>query len=160
MLRILIVSVLLFCCSVHAQTNEFGARYGIQYTPTDYFFQVACLTSRSNFQKNPFLGLGINRTFFQQRLYPEIGFQFAYIANNQQIRVLPYAQISISRLKVTDDNAHYWLNNELGIRIESHKNRDFGIQFGYRNLDEFWMLNKNGYSTISYGFTAGIYFKP
>lgn len=160
MLRRLIFSLMLFSCSGYAQTREFGARYGIEYTPTDYFLQVSCLASSGKFQKNPFLGLGINRTFFQQRIYPEIGYQLAYIANQQQIRILPYAQISLTRLKITDDNAHYWLNNELGIRLESHKKHDFGIQFGYRNLNEFWMLNKNGYSSISYGFTTGIYFKP
>ena len=160
MLRTLPFLLLLFSYSAKAQTNEFGVRYGIEYTPTDYFLQVSCLSERPKFQLAPFIGLGINRTFFQQRIYPEIGYQFAYIANRQQIRVLPYAQVSLTRLKITDDNAHYWLNNELGLRLESHKKHDFGIQIGYRNLNEFWMFDKNGHSSVAYGFTTGIYFKP
>jgi len=159
MLRFALISSLFYCFSfnIHAQDRDFGISIGLTYTPTDFFVKAACNITDKRFQKSPFLALGINRTFFQQRLYPEIGFQFSYIINDQKIRLLPYAQMSIARLKITNDNAHYWLNNELGIRLEWHNKRDFGIQFGYRNLNEFWSFNKRLDKAFDFGFTTGIY---
>lgn len=143
-----------------AQVDESaGIRQTLIYSPTDYFYQLACVSKYGRFQTVPFFGFGINRTIFQQRFYPEAGFQFAYITSSRRLRALPYVQLSANRLRITDNNAHYWINGELGMRVEFHNERDFGVQVGYRSLNEFWRLNKQTDHSNGFGYTAGIYFK-
>lgn len=160
MLKSVLIIFMFSPFAVNAQVDETsGIRHTLLYSPTDYFYQLACVSNRNHYQFVPFLGFGINRTIFQQRFYPEAGFQLAYITSQRKLRVLPYAQLSISRLRITNENAHYWLNGELGLRAEFHHKNDFGIQVGYRCLNELWRLNKNMYHATGFGLTAGIYLK-
>jgi hypothetical protein len=160
MLKFILVFSALSSLMVSAQVDEkIGVRHTLVYSPTDYFYQVSCVSSGSRFQRVPFIGFGINRTIFQQRFYPEIGFQFAYLTTHRKLRILPYAQLSVNRLRITDNNAHYWVNSELGLRAEFHARHDFGIQAGYRNLNEFWRLDKKTNHSTGFGYTVAIYIK-
>ena len=73
--------------------------------------------------------------------------------------MLPYTQLSANRLRITNNSAHYWINGELGVRAEFHNKSDFGIQIGYRILNELWRLNKTMDHSTGFGYTAGIYLK-
>lgn len=159
MLRGLFVLFLFASSQLSAQMNEHGgAKIAVAYNPLDFFARVYCVPSSSKqLALHPYLGLGINRTFFQQRLFPELGGQLSYSINKTgPVRFIPYAQVSFMRLKVTSDNAHYWENNEVGLRIELHKKHDYGVQFGYINMIEFWSKRN---SAAYYGITGGMYFK-
>ncbi len=162
MLRVLCVPFFLLSFNLSAQLNEHGgAKVAVAYHPLDFFARVYCVSPTTKpWACHPYVGFGINRTIFQQRLFPELGMQISY-SNNKQgpIRFIPYAQVSFMRLKVTTENAHYWENSELGLRIELHKSHDYGIQFGYTNSIEFWSVNHQGNNAFYYGLTAGAYFK-
>jgi len=162
MLRVLFVLFLFVSVNLSAQVNEHGgAKFAVAYNSLDFFARIYCVPPNSKkLVVHPYLGFGINRTVFQQRFFPEVGGQLSYSINKQGfIRIIPYAQVSFMRLKLTNENAHYWENNELGMRIEFHKNHDYGLQIGYMNSFEFWSENHQLNHASYYGFTGGVYFK-
>src|SRR6218665_428352 len=157
MQKILLVLFLVFYSQVQAQ-DPIRSRKIVEanYTPTDFFIHYAAACG--NIHHTLLLGFGINRTVFQKRFYPEIGYQ--YIKDFKLLNgvyIAPYGRLTFNRLKVTTAGAHYWINPELGCNLEFGNSKRIGIGAGYRSLFEFWRENKQTERSTDFGLTGNIY---
>lgn len=59
------------CCNLNAQKKDLLCAI-IQYHPTDFFGSIGVQREFQQIGYNFNFGCGINRTFFQQRLYPKV----------------------------------------------------------------------------------------
>ncbi len=158
MKQLLLVFSFIFYNQVSAQ-DSIQIRHIIEfsYTPVDFFLNYKASCGNPNHAV--IVGFGINRTVFQQRFYPQLGYQYSKqfkIIN--AIHIKPYAQLTVSRLKVSTAGAHYWLNPELGCNLEFGQKRRIGAGAGYRTLFEFWRDNKQGNRSIDYGVAVNLYY--
>lgn len=157
-MRFLVALFVVFQIGTLTAQQTGGARVMVNYTPTDFFVEMSCYSRKAKTESYGFMGLGINRTVFQGRFYPEIGIHYAYTPFTSGFRPFVYGQLSFSRLRISNASAHYWVNPEIGIRLDYQKKKPIGITLGYRYMREMWRYDKKGYGSNAFGPVAGIYF--
>ncbi len=91
-----------FVSSISAQENDKSVSLLFNYHPSDFFvggtFQVIKKSNQFSFGAQ----LGVNRTFFQKRIYPKINFQYSKICQfNSFFGGQVSSRIAISSLNVS-----------------------------------------------------------
>ncbi len=143
-----------FALNVHSQIQDstnpkrkliLGAHF--QYHPYDFFLVTSLSLQKKQMNHEIRFGTGINRTFFQQRFYPQLSYHFSYsFIENRSFNIFAFARSSFSCLRFQATNTKpltKWVDGTFG----------FGVLYGTRNrigcsigVGPSWEFNYN--STI------------
>lgn len=161
-MRIILIFLFLSIFKVSAQNerNSFvGASF--QYNSLDFFLAINYSSQIRKFEFNGGLGVGINRTFFQQRLFPMIGISGSYyFLNRPKFQLGPTIIFQSSLLKVNSKTANLNYYNQLsggytfafGNRLKVYQSIFYGF-----NFESYYSTFLNKYNTLKgYKFSAQI----
>lgn len=149
MFRLLFIFLFLF--SIHqnsiAQDSLFrkvDVHFGM--TRMDFFTGVQYSMQVHQWQPFVMLETGINRTFFQNRIYPRVSLGSAYFfLKKGKYKFGPQVSYSYSVLRINKNTSHYHQWNEvyLGSRIE------FGSKFRFTNVISGGWMNERFYNQLT-----------
>ena len=140
-----------FGLSMKAQTldsltkkKQFLLGVHFQYHPYDFFLVPSFSLQKNQFKNEIRFGIGINRTFFQQRFYPQLTYQFSYtFIEQKQFSMYAFARASFYRLNfqfVNSNKATKWLDGLFGFGLLYGKRNQIGCSVG---VGPSWELNYN-----------------
>ncbi|ASS48989.1 MAG: hypothetical protein A3D31_05355 [Candidatus Fluviicola riflensis] len=131
--------ILLLCCSsvfsLKAQDSTIY-RVGIQtiYHPYDLFSGFQAEREKGAHQHQIGLSVGVVTTFFQQRLYPQIYYQYGFhLVKKRWLQTGPLMRISAATLHFNKQSSHGWLYQEeafLGAYVGTGNRSRFGLSAG------------------------------
>lgn len=98
----LLVFFLFFSCLSLAQNDLQQAKLGLRFNRLDFFVESSIVFQKIKVKHELGLGLGINRSFFQKRLFPELCYTLS--TNFTQFKLLEYQGISSFRLSFYNPN--------------------------------------------------------
>lgn len=113
-MRLILVFLLAF--SFHSRGQVGVNRLGLQVGINRMDFQVGLMYKYDHYLLKPFasLELGLNRTFFQNRIFPRVTFGGEYcLIKGEKLHVGPQLSYSYSLLKVNKISIHINQYNEL-----------------------------------------------
>jgi len=171
MRQMLCISLFIFLCSndLVAQDslenqsgkNQLGINFGM--TRMDFFTGINYRRKIDQFQVHSSVELGVNRTFFQKRLFPRISVGGSYLFFiKRNFSFGPQLSFSYSTLKVNKNTTHFHQWNELylGSRLEIGNKIRFTnvISGGWMNERYFNQLTnrKDGVNSMGFYFNLGI----
>ncbi|MEN9998451.1 MAG: hypothetical protein RI922_1441 [Bacteroidota bacterium] len=113
-MRLILIFLLAFSLRSHGQEDK--NRLGIQVGFNRMDFQVGLMYKYDHYALKPFASLefGMNRTFFQHRIFPRVTFGGEYcLIKGKNLQVGPQLSYSYSFLKVNKISSHMNKYNEL-----------------------------------------------
>lgn len=143
------------------EKNQLGINFGMNRM--DFFTGIHYARKIDQFQIYSSIDLGVNRTFFQKRLFPRISVGGSYLfVVKRNFSIGPQISYSYSTLKVNKNTTHFHQWNELylGSRMEiGDKIRFTNVIFGgWMNERYFNQLTniKGGVNSMGFYFNLGI----
>lgn len=109
-IRILVASIGLsfLIGQVKAQDSSYY-RLGVQcrYQPVDFFAGIGGLYGKNQLQHEIQLNTGVNSTFFQRRMYPQISYRFTWLPLEKRwVQIGPVAMVNLSARRFNKASAH------------------------------------------------------
>ncbi len=129
--------LLIFQFSAQSEKKAFIAAT-FQYNSMDFFFAGNYLRQIKKVEFNASMGIGINRTIFQQRFFPMIGISGSYyFLNRPKFQLGPTIIFQSSLLKLNSQTAYFNYYNQLsggytvafGKRLKVYQSTFYGINF-------------------------------
>lgn len=164
MARILLILVSIFISgsSLKAQDsleNQIGFQFGM--TKQDFFTGIIYSRNFSKIQPFTSLEFGVNRTFFQNRIFPRLGIGCTYKAlNKAPFDLGPVISYSYSFLKVNKSTNHFHQWNEVYFGYKLTVGRKFlltnSILCGLMNERYFNQLTQKNDGVIGFGFYVNL----
>lgn len=132
------VIVLLLCSSVFSLKAQDSAVYrlGIQfsYNPYDFFTGVQAEREKGPHQHQVALAFGVNTSVFQQRLYPQVYYQYGFhLLKKRWLQTGPLARVTVSTLHFNKQSPHGWSFREeafLGAYVGTGNRSRFRLSAG------------------------------
>lgn len=132
------VIALLFCFFGFTLNAQDSAVYhvGVQFTYhlSDFFTGLQAEREKGAHQHQVAINVGVNTTFFQQRLYPQIYYQYAFhLVKKRWIQTGPLARLSLSTLHFNKQSSHGWSFQEeayLGAYVGTGNRSRFRLSVG------------------------------
>ncbi len=106
--------------------------------------------------------IGVNRTFFQQRIFPKASIGFGYRFTKGALQFEPLIMVSQSMLKLSDSHysRHYWNECYAGYRFAIGKKWKFVNEIMYGWMTERYYVNTFGaykiFGTFGYYGSLGL----
>jgi hypothetical protein len=128
----------------------------------DFFSGVEGVFNRRQFVFITSLETGINRTFFQQRIFPRASIGFAYRVFHGRLQLEPLAMISQSWLKLSssENSDHFWTECSLGYRFTIGKKWKFVNEIMGGWMSERFFVETSGvnkaFGTVGYYGSLGL----
>lgn len=128
------------------QEQNQSLNYRLDVTRFDFFTGLEYARNYNCFHPYVAVEVGINRTFFQQRLFPKFTLGVTYdLLKNEKILVGPTIHTSYSFLKVNRNSEHFHQWNDLmaGLRLET------GKKWKYIFISEYGLIGETYFNQIS-----------
>lgn len=106
--------------------------------------------------------LGVNRTFFQQHIFPRasVGFGYRFVIGPMQFDPLMMFSQSILKLSTSDNSRHYWTECYMGYRFAIGKKWKFVNEIMCGWMSERYLVNTSGakktFGTFGYYGSLGL----
>jgi hypothetical protein len=103
------------------------------------------------------LETGVNRTFFQQRVFPRASVGFGFLFKKQPMELQPMLMVSQSFLNLSSqqNSVHFWTECYFGYRFSVGKKWKFVNEvMGGWMIERYASVSSNGYKNIG---TLGYY---
>lgn len=135
-MKILLVFLFISSCAL-SQNDLHQVKLGLRYNRLDFFIEPSVVFQQVKVKHELGLGLGINRSFFQKRLFPE--FSYSLSTNFAAFKLLDYQAVSSYRLSFYNPyklNPEFHVFNEillgfqlgLGKRFRTYFQPEIGLQ--------------------------------
>ena len=133
---LLFSAVLTLFSSVSQAQDSVQQRLGAQfsYHPYDFFTGIHYQRERGRSEHRFFVQAGVNRTFFQSRLYPQLGYRFSYaFLQRAAFRTGVFVQPAVSLLTINRSakhGTHYWEEAFVGLSVSLGRRSRYQLSGG------------------------------
>ena len=136
---------------------------GIRINRVDFFIQATRQTNFHNFRHEFGVGIGINRTIFQQRFFPELSYRFSYdVLQKERFSLGPAVSLFTSMYQVNKNtNAwHFFQEGLLGFWMEYGRRYKIRLNVGAGVFTESFKsaINSRYSHHATYGYNGQISF--
>ena len=149
---------------LHAQDQKCKVTSQVIYTKMDLFVGFSFIHEKSKMDHELSFNTGINRTFFQNTLFPMFQYTYSYkFLDKKQLVFGPSVSLNFSLLniKTNQNNFHFYPELLTGYKISYGKRigiihkASIGVLFeGFQN----YKSETNWVNTLSYHINIGIYY--
>lgn len=138
--------------AVKAQDDSTSAvTLSFQYHPYDFFLGFGYHATFRNWEHDIRFAIGINRSIFQGRLYPKLGYQFGRrFQLYKTFSTAPFIRIDGSLLDLSSDenkNVLKWLEPSFGLNLMNGKRFQYGLSAGIGPCWEWNSLERGAFQT-------------
>jgi hypothetical protein len=149
LLIFLLLSVNNFTVAQDSVVQRIGAQ--LQYHPYDYFIGARYEREKKRLHHTALLSCGVTRTFFQQRLYPQLGYQFAfdlYDVRRLQTGLLVRVAGTLSHVNKQSDHGFIYSEEALlGCYVGTGRRNRFSLSAGIGPMvEQAWSETRAGFA--------------
>lgn len=161
-MKFLLLTVLLMGSAMRLRAQDsLVQRVGLQliYHPSDLFAGVHYERERGHFQHQFLLSTGVKRTFFQQRFYPQAGYQLGFhVVHYRWLQAGPFVRATVAMSNANRQAKHGYTYNEnlfVGAYVGTGNRNRFRLSAGIGpSWEQSWSPLKSGFRS----YTAWQYF--
>lgn len=153
-MRFLVILLLVSSFDVSSQSeNHSYIGTTVQYNPLDLFFTVNFSRQVQRLEFKVDLGIGLNRTIFQRRLFPILGFSGSFFfLHKSKLQFGPSILFQSGLLKVNNQTDYFNYYNQIsggysfsyGRRLIIFQSTFYGV-----NFDSFFSTFSGKYKTVN-----------
>lgn len=149
LLIFLLLTVMNFTAAQDSVVQRIGTH--LQYHPYDYFIGARYERENKRIHHTALLAFGISRTFFQQRLYPQAGYQFGFdLYDSRWLQTGLMVRVAGTMCQVNKQSDHGYVYTEeafLGCFVGTGQRNRFSISTGIGPMiEQAWSESRSGFA--------------
>lgn len=149
LLIFLLLSVNNFTAAQDSVVQRIGAQ--LQYHPYDYFIGARYEREKKRLHHTALLSFGVARTLFQQRLYPQLGYQFGFdLYDSRRLQTGLLVRAAGSLINVNKQSEHGFVYSEeafLGCFVGTGERNRFSVSAGIGPMvEQTWSESRSGFA--------------